>query len=91
MTPIIIIAYLLIISLITFIAFAIDKKKARRGEWRIPESTLMWLAAFGGSIAALVAMQVLRHKTQHKKFYLGIPAILFVQVGLIAVYFIYCG
>ena len=77
------IAFFLIgINVLTFLLYGIDKWKARRGKWRIPEDTLIWLAIVGGSIGALLGMYLFRHKTQHRKFTLGVPAILVVQVVL---------
>lgn len=75
--------YLIGINVLTFLIYGIDKWKARRGKWRIPEDPLIWLAIAGGSIGALLGMYVFRHKTQHRKFTLGVPAILLVQVALI--------
>jgi uncharacterized membrane protein YsdA (DUF1294 family) len=71
---------LLTLNLLTFIIYGIDKFKAKKAKWRIPESTLLLLAVFGGSIGAWLGLQVWRHKTQHKKFYIGIPIILTLQV-----------
>ena len=79
--------YLISINVLTFLLYGIDKWKARRGKWRIPEDTLIWLAIAGGSIGALLGMYLFRHKTQHKKFTLGVPAILLVQVTLIYFFF----
>jgi len=79
--------YLIIINIITFIVYAWDKRKAKKGAWRTPESTLLLLAAVGGSVGALLAMYMLRHKTNHKKFFLGVPAILIAQLA-IAAYFL---
>ncbi|MEE0803950.1 MAG: DUF1294 domain-containing protein [Prevotellamassilia sp.] len=76
----IICAILLTLNLLTFIIYGIDKFKAKKAKWRIPESTLLLLAVFGGSIGAWLGLQVWRHKTQHKKFYIGIPMILTLQV-----------
>lgn len=81
----IILAYLLIINLVTFVMYGIDKYKAKKSKWRIPEATLLWLAALGGSIGAWMGMQVWHHKTLHKKFKYGVPAILALQMAL-AVY-----
>ena len=75
--------YLLSVNALTFIAYGIDKWKARHGRWRIPEATLLLLAVLGGSPAALLAMRLFRHKTLHRKFRLGIPAILIVQLAAI--------
>lgn len=81
----IILFYLLAVNLLTFISYGIDKWKARHNRWRIPEATLLLFAALGGSIGALLAMRVFRHKTQHKKFRYGVPAILIVQMAVACV------
>lgn len=75
--------YLICINILTFLLYGIDKWKAQKGKWRIPEDTLIWLAIVGGSIGALVGIYIFRHKTQHKKFTLSIPAILLIQAALI--------
>ena len=74
--------YLLIINAAAFALMLADKWKAKKNRWRIPEATLMGVAALGGSIGALAGMYLVRHKTQHPKFTLGIPLILAVQVAL---------
>ena len=74
--------YLIGINILTFLIFGIDKWKAREGEWRIPEETLIWMSIVGGSIGALIGMYLFRHKTQKRKFNLGIPAILLPQAVL---------
>lgn len=74
--------YLLIINAAAFLLMLIDKLKAKKNLWRIPEATLMTVAALGGSIGSLLGMYTVRHKTQHLKFTLGIPLILAVQVIL---------
>ena len=79
--------YLIVINFLTFLIFGIDKRKARRGKWRIPEGTLIWMSIIGGSIGALMGMYLFRHKTQKRKFNLGIPAILLAQA--ILAYFIF--
>ena len=76
---------LAIVNMVTFIAYGLDKWKARRNRWRIPEAVLLWLAVLGGSPAALIAMHLFHHKTLHKKFRYGVPVILFIQIT-IAVY-----
>lgn len=80
--------YLAAINLIAFLAFGIDKLKARKGWWRIPEAVLMWLAVLGGSIGALLGMKLWHHKTLHKKFRFGVPAILILQIAIV-VFLIY--
>lgn len=74
--------YLLIINALGFLLMLIDKNKARKKKWRIPEATLMGVAALGGSIGSLMGMYTFRHKTKHKKFTIGIPAILIAQLLL---------
>lgn len=81
----IIIYYLLAINAVAFFAYGIDKLKARKGWWRIPETTLLLLAIIGGSIGAWLGMKVWHHKTMHKKFRYGLPVILLLQLAL-AVY-----
>jgi len=74
--------YLLLINAVAFLLMRIDKQKARKNRWRIPESTLIMTAVLGGSIGALAGMYLFRHKTKHLKFTLGVPAILVIQVFL---------
>ena len=74
--------YLLGINAVTFIVYGIDKYKAKKARWRIPEATLLLLAVLGGSIGAWMGMKVWHHKTMHKKFKYGIPAILLIQIAL---------
>lgn len=77
-----ILIYLAVITVVTFLVYGIDKWKAQHKRWRIPESVLLGLAAIGGSVGAWLGMKVWRHKTQHKKFKYGVPAILAAQVAL---------
>ena len=74
--------YLLGINAVTFIVYGIDKYKTKKAKWRIPEATLLLLAVLGGSIGAWMGMKVWHHKTMHKKFKYGIPAILLIQIAL---------
>lgn len=76
--------YLLILNGAAFAAFGLDKRRARIKRRRIRERTLLMLAALGGSAGALAGMYVFRHKTKHRKFTVGIPAILIFQIGLAA-------
>lgn len=71
--------YLLIINALGFLLMLVDKYKAKKNKWRVPEKTLMLVAALGGSIGSLIGMYTVRHKTQHLKFTLGIPLILALQ------------
>ena len=77
--------YLIGINAIAFVVYGIDKLKAKKGKWRIPESTLLLLAIIGGSIGAWLGIKVWHHKTLHKKFKYGIPLIVIAQIA-IAVY-----
>ena len=78
----VLIYYLLGINLLTFFVYGIDKWKAKRDKWRVPEATLLMLAAIGGSVGALLGMFVFHHKTKHKKFLIGVPLILLAQLAL---------
>lgn len=73
--------YILCINVVTLIVYGIDKYKAKKAKWRIPETTLLLLAVLGGSIGAWFGMKVWHHKTMHKKFKYGVPAILFLQIA----------
>ena len=75
---------LLAINAVTFIVYGIDKYKAKKAKWRISETTLLLLAVLGGSIGAWMGMKVWHHKTMNKKFKYGIPAILLIQIALMA-------
>ena len=74
---------LIVLNIVTFLVYGIDKWKAKQGSWRISEATLLILAVIGGSIGALLGMRVWHHKTMHKKFKYGLPLILLVQIALI--------
>ena len=80
--------YLLLINALGFLLMLIDKWKAKHNRWRIPEATLMGVAALGGSIGSLPGMYTVRHKTKHIKFTVGIPLILVAQIAL-AIYLIW--
>ena len=76
-----IICYLLAVNIVTFLLYGIDKYKAKKGKWRISEATLLTMAAIGGSIGAWAGMRLWHHKTMHKKFKYGIPAIIIMQIA----------
>ena len=76
--------YLLAINVVAFIMYGIDKYKTKKAKWRIPEVTLLLLDVLGGSIGAWMGMKVWHHKTMHKKFKYAIPAILLIQIALMA-------
>lgn len=75
--------YFVCVNVLTFFVYGIDKWQARQGKWRISEATLLLLAVIGGSIGAWLGMRVWRHKTMHKKFKYGIPAILMIHIIII--------
>ena len=77
--------YLFAINIVSFFLYGIDKYKAKKNKWRIPEATLLMIAVIGGSIGAWVGMRLWHHKTMHKRFKYGIPIIIILQVVL-AVY-----
>ena len=74
-------SYLTIINAVGFAFMLVDKRRARQKRWRIPETTLMGIAAIGGSIGCLFGMYTFRHKTKHPKFTIGIPVILVLQIA----------
>lgn len=75
--------YLILINAVSFCLMLADKWKARKMRWRIPEATLIGAALLGGSVGSLAGMYLVRHKTKHSKFTLGIPVILAVQVVIL--------
>ena len=75
--------YLAVVNTITFIVYGIDKLKAKKRKWRIPESTLLLLAIIGGSVGAWCGVKVWHHKPLHKKFIYGIPLIVIIQISII--------
>ena len=86
-----ILIYLLAINLAAFFLMGLDKSRARRGVWRIPEKTLFASAILGGSIGAIAGMQIFRHKTRHKSFVAGMPAILILQIVLLLLFWRFAG
>ena len=78
-----VLTYLIIINLVTFVVYIDDKRRARKKSWRTSEATLVLLAVIGGSVGALLAMLLARHKTRHTQFMIGIPTILIAQVLLV--------
>lgn len=73
--------YLAIINVVAFTAYGLDKWKAKKSKWRIPESTLILFAAIGGALGAYAGMKCFRHKTQHKKFTILVPLFLIVWIA----------
>ena len=74
--------YLVLINLVTFAFYGMDKYKAKKGKWRIPEKTLLGLAVIGGSVGALCGTNYFHHKTKKLKFSVGVPAILAVHLAV---------
>ena len=79
----IIIGYVIVINVITLMMYGIDKWKAKHSKWRIPEATLLIMAAVGGSIGAWTGIKLFHHKTLHKKVKYGVPAIFLIQLGIV--------
>ena len=80
--------YLCITNALSFLFMLVDKARAPKNKWRIPERTLLLLCAFGGSLGGYIAMQLCRHKTKHPSFTLGIPVILAVQIVAVTALFL---
>ena len=78
----IVIIYLVLINLAAFVLMGLDKRKARKNLWRIPEKTLFLSAILGGSAGAIAGMYVFHHMTRHWYFVIGMPLILVIQIGL---------
>jgi uncharacterized membrane protein YsdA (DUF1294 family) len=76
---------LVVINLIAFILYGVDKHRAKNHQWRISEKTLIGIAVIGGSIGAILGMYIFHHKTKHWYFRYGLPVILIVQVVLVLV------
>ena len=77
--------YFIAISLISVIVCVADKARAKKGKWRIKESSLFLLSALGGSAAMYITMRLIRHKTLHKRFMIGIPLIIIAQTALLII------
>ena len=75
--------YLAAVNVVTFFMYGIDKLKAKRSKWRISEAALLWMAVIGGSIGAWLGIKIWHHKTMHKKFKYGVPAIIILQIAAI--------
>lgn len=78
-----IVIYYLLINVLCFFVMGIDKKRAKRGEWRIKETTLWWLAVAGGALGGFMGMRVYHHKTKHTSFKIGFPGIAAIQLFLL--------
>lgn len=86
----ILLVYVLLISGISLLLCCYDKAVAKQaGARRVPEKTLLLFAAAGGALVMYVTMRLIRHKTLHKKFMIGLPLLIFLHMGLIVAYFLY--
>ena len=74
-------------NIVAFFVYGIDKLKSKKGKWRIPEATLLGIAAIGGSLGCILGMYTVRHKTKHPKFTIGMPVILAIQIMVVIVIF----
>lgn len=83
--------YLVLINIIGFALMGIDKRRAKKNLWRIPEKTLFLVAIVGGSIGSLCGMEYFRHKTKHKKFKIGMPFILGIHIVIFTIVSDYIG
>ena len=79
----VILLYLLIMNAAGFLVMTADKLFAKTNAWRVPEINLLGIAAIGGSIGVWAAMYIVRHKTKHMKFVIGVPLILVIQIGIV--------
>ena len=86
---IILLIYLAIVNIAGFAEMGIDKNRARRGAYRIPEANHFLTAAIGGSIGSILGMYSFRHKTKHLQFVIGMPTILLIQIGIVG-YILFC-
>ena len=85
----ILILWLIVINLVGFIQMYADKRRAKKDKWRIPEKQLFLVAVIGGSVGSILGMQLFRHKTKHKSFVIGMPAILILQIAAAGVVWYY--
>lgn len=82
-----ILLYFILLNILGLVSMYIDKSRSKRSQWRIKESTLILVAAFGGSLGSYLGMKRFRHKTKHSKFKYGIPFIIFIQIIIISLIF----
>lgn len=80
--------YLCTVNVLAFSLFGMDKQKAKKRKWRIPEATLLGIAAVGGSVGAWIGMKTFHHKTKHLKFQIGVPVLICIHVCIL-MYFVF--
>lgn len=79
----ILVLYLIIVNAFSFILMLVDKYNAQNSLWRIPEALLLTVAAIGGSFGCFLGMRLVRHKTRHRKFFIGVPAMMVLHILII--------
>lgn len=79
--------YLAVVSVISVVLTLYDKAAAKAGKWRVPEATLMTVGLFGGAVAEFIVMKLIRHKTKHKKFMIGLPLEILLHIAIVALLF----
>ena len=79
----VVLVYLAVMNVVGLAVMGIDKSKAKKNKWRIPEKTLFLVSLIGGSVGTLLGMYLFRHKTKHWYFVVGMPAILILQIALV--------
>ena len=79
-----VVIYLLLINVVTLLLYGIDKRKAKKKKWRIPEGTLLFFALIGGALGAFLGMHLFRHKTNHRKFTILVPLFLVLNIAAFA-------
>ncbi len=82
-TELIVLAYIALISVVAFAAMGIDKKKAEKHKWRVPEKVLFLFVLLGGGLGGILGMQIFRHKTKHWYFAVGFPLIAIIEYAAI--------
>lgn len=78
--------YLAVINITTILVTIMDKLRARAGSWRFSERSLIILGLLGGAISEYTTMKIIRHKTRHNKFMIGLPVIIFLQLAIVILY-----
>lgn len=81
-----VLVYIFLLSLVGFVLMGVDKWKAKRNRWRVPERTIFLIAGLGGAIGATLGMHAFHHKTRHWYFKFGLPALMMLQIALLAAF-----
>lgn len=84
----ILLIYLVIINALSMLLMLIDKQKAKKKRYRIPERVLLGVSAIGGSLGGLIGMRMFRHKTKHPQFFIGIPVMLVLHIAALIALFV---